>query len=324
MFNALATFPTKASAVAWLEDERELIELDRRQPGTWTPPAERAAKRQAEKLTLRAYSTARLKNKTKLARRTRYLYQSQPNNLILPSLGDLGLAEVTPEHVRSWFAGLGTDHESRNAQAYGVLNGIFNTALSDDLIDKNPCRIRGAGSVTHAKRSVVLLDAGQLGRSPAPSLATATGSPCASSCVTWETGTAKNCDWPHCTLTPRSTRSSGRRCPRSNGAGAPSRRWPHRSGRAMRSGTMTSWLPSASLTAGDLAACSSRWWPAAPRHRTRGRLAPWSRARAAQFACPRSADETCQHGGSNLALSDCDTFEGGCKTDRAQSMAMDD
>lgn len=162
VYAALATFPTKASAVAWLEDERELIELDRRNPGTWTPPAERAARRQAEKLTLRAYAKTWLGNKTNLARRTRGNYQGHLDNSILPTLGDLALTEVTPEHVRTWHAGLGSDHKTRNAQAYAVLNGIFNTALSDDLIEKNPCRIKGAAQVKHANRSVVLLDAAQL------------------------------------------------------------------------------------------------------------------------------------------------------------------
>ena len=162
VYPALATFPTKASAVAWLEDERELIELDRRHPGTWSPPAERAARRVAEKLTLRAYAKTWLDNKTTLARRTRDNYAGHLDRNILPTLGDLGLTEITPEHVRTWFAGLGNEHTTRNAQAYAVLNGVFNTALSDDLIEKNPCRIKGAAQVKHAKRSVVLLDATQL------------------------------------------------------------------------------------------------------------------------------------------------------------------
>ncbi|WP_078290442.1 site-specific integrase [Mycobacterium sp. D16R24] len=159
---ALATFPTKFSAGHWLQDEEDLIDLDRRKPGTWTPPTERAAKKQAEKLTLRGYAETWLESKTKLARRTRGNYRGHLDNSILPSLGDLGLAEITPEHVRAWFAGLGSEHETRNAQAYAVLNGIFNTAVADDLIDKNPCRIKGAAQVKHARRSVVLLDARQL------------------------------------------------------------------------------------------------------------------------------------------------------------------
>ncbi|MCV7223628.1 tyrosine-type recombinase/integrase [Mycolicibacterium elephantis] len=162
VYNAPATFPTKSSAVAWLEDERELIELDRRNPGTWAPPAERAARRQAEKLTLHSYSTTWLDNKTKLARRTRDLYQSQLDSLIIPALGDHALAEITPETVRTWFAGLGSEHESRNAKAYALLNAIFNTAVADELVERNPCRIKGAAQVKQTKRSVVLLDAAAL------------------------------------------------------------------------------------------------------------------------------------------------------------------
>src|SRR5690242_7881595 len=71
VYKALATFPTKSSAGHWLQAEEDLIDLDRRRPGEWTPPAERAARRQAEKLTLRTYAKTWLDNKTKLARRTR-------------------------------------------------------------------------------------------------------------------------------------------------------------------------------------------------------------------------------------------------------------
>lgn len=162
LHRALATFPTKQAATSWLDAEEHLIELDRLTPGTWSSPAERAARRQAEKLTLRAYAKTWLHNKTTLARRTRDNYAGHLDRNILPALGDLGLAEITPEHVRTWFAGLGSEHTTRNAQAYAVLNGVLNTALSDDLIEKNPCRIKGAAQVKHAKRSVVLLDATEL------------------------------------------------------------------------------------------------------------------------------------------------------------------
>lgn len=162
VYKAVGTFPTKGSADHWLRSEEDLIDLDRRRPGEWAPPAERAAKRQAEKLTLRTYAKTWLDHKTKLARRTRDNYRGHLDNHILPALGDLGLAEITPEHVRTWYAGLGREHATRNAQAYAVLNGVLNTALADDLIERNPCRIKGAAQVKHAKRSVVLLDAGQL------------------------------------------------------------------------------------------------------------------------------------------------------------------
>lgn len=38
------------------------------------------------------------------------------------------------------------------AQTYALLRTIFNTALADELVDANPCRVRGAGSTTRAKK----------------------------------------------------------------------------------------------------------------------------------------------------------------------------
>ena len=100
----------------------------------------------AEKLTLRDYAQTWLDNKTTLARRTRDNYAYHLDRTILPVLGELALAEIGPADVRVWFAGLGVVNETRNAQAYAVLNGVFNTAVADELIDRNPCRIRGRGS----------------------------------------------------------------------------------------------------------------------------------------------------------------------------------
>lgn len=48
LHRAPATFPTKASGQRWLEDERDLIDLDRRNLGVWTPPAERARRATAK------------------------------------------------------------------------------------------------------------------------------------------------------------------------------------------------------------------------------------------------------------------------------------
>ncbi|MFI8793668.1 hypothetical protein [Streptomyces sp. NPDC055105] len=38
------------------------------------------------------------------------------------------------------------------AKAYQVLRAILHTAVDDGLIERNPCRIEGAGSVTHTER----------------------------------------------------------------------------------------------------------------------------------------------------------------------------
>lgn len=161
LHRAPATFPTKASGQRWLEDERDLIDLDRRNLGVWTPPAERASKAAAAKLTLRAYAGPWLEHRN-LSRRTRETYRYHLELNILPVLGDKALTEITPEDVRMWFAGLGRQYQTRNARAYGVLTAVLNTAVDDGLIDRSPARIKGGTAVKHTKRSVVLLEADEL------------------------------------------------------------------------------------------------------------------------------------------------------------------
>ena len=158
---ALATFPTKGSAGHWLQAEEDLIDLDRRQPGTWTPPVDREVKATAAKLTLRAFAGPWLEHRN-VSRRTRENYTYHLENNILPRLGDKTLTEITTEDVRAWFSGLGTEYETRNARAYGVLTALLNTAVDDGLLDRSPARIRGASTVKRTKRPAVLLEAGEL------------------------------------------------------------------------------------------------------------------------------------------------------------------
>ncbi|NDJ91471.1 tyrosine-type recombinase/integrase [Mycolicibacter kumamotonensis] len=156
LWRAPATFPNKDSATAWLHDERKLIDL-----GTWTPPADRAKKATAKKLTLGEYATTWLAQRN-ITSRTRDLYEGHLRLHITPALGEYALAEITTEIVRQWHAELGTEHKTRNAHAYALLRTILNTAVDDGHIDKNPARIRGAAQVKHAERSVVLLEPGEL------------------------------------------------------------------------------------------------------------------------------------------------------------------
>ncbi|MFP2991281.1 tyrosine-type recombinase/integrase [Mycobacterium intracellulare] len=161
LHRAPATFPTKASGQRWLEDERDLIDLDRRNLGVWTPPAERARRATAKQLTLAAYANPWLKDRH-ISRRTRENYAYHLDQNILPALGDMVLTKITPEDVRAWFAGLGSEYMTRNARAYGVLTAVLNTAVDDGLIDRSPARVKGASAVKHTKRSVVLLEADEL------------------------------------------------------------------------------------------------------------------------------------------------------------------
>jgi integrase len=75
---------------------------------------------------------------------------------IAPTLGRLYLIDVTPERVRSWRAkllasGVGT---STVAQSYRLLRAVMNTAADDELIRRNPCRIKGADRDEAGERPV--------------------------------------------------------------------------------------------------------------------------------------------------------------------------
>jgi integrase len=83
--------------------------------------------------------------------RTREHYRSLLDDLILPELGKLKLSRVTPTRVRTWHATLNPNTPTLRAHAYGLLRTILATAIADDLLDANPCRIRGAGQ---SKRKV--------------------------------------------------------------------------------------------------------------------------------------------------------------------------
>lgn len=73
---------------------------------------------------------------------------------VLPGFGDLDLDEITPPAVRTWRAErLAATGATRVAKSYRLLKAIMETATDAELIRRNPCRIRGAGSEQAKERS---------------------------------------------------------------------------------------------------------------------------------------------------------------------------
>ncbi len=138
------TFPSDVAAEAWLALERRKIDL-----GTW------GSVERSDGITLRAYATRWIEHRP-LRPRTRAHYESLLERLILPVLGDAQIVTVTPAKVREWHTGLGTDRPTQKAHAYALLHAICATAVLDEVLDANPCRIRGA-SQTHRKRDIDVL-----------------------------------------------------------------------------------------------------------------------------------------------------------------------
>jgi len=100
--------------------------------------------------------TRRVRGKTPLKPRTREHYRSLLDSLILPDLGGLRLSAITPRRVDRWHAGLDSDKATMTAHAYSLLRAIMATAVRQDVIPANPCRIDGAGSSNRVHEPVVL------------------------------------------------------------------------------------------------------------------------------------------------------------------------
>ena len=150
--NAPRTFTAKMDAEAWLAKERRELEV-----GTWEPPS-----KPVPTLDLEKYSD-RWVTERKLRPRTATGYRALLRLHINPVLGSKPVATVTPEMVRRWYLGLGTDHPTRNSHAYQLLHAIMATAVTDDLIAANPVHIRGAMH-TERKRQPVILSPAEVAR----------------------------------------------------------------------------------------------------------------------------------------------------------------
>lgn len=136
------TFVTKGDAFAHLSS----IETDLRR-GTWLDPS-------AGKVTLGACGTRWLESRTDLRPVTREKYRHMLEHHVLPVLGEVELARLSPSMVRSWYLVLRERFVTTGDDAYRMLRAILNTAVTDGLIAKNPCQVRGAGRTRSAERPV--------------------------------------------------------------------------------------------------------------------------------------------------------------------------
>jgi integrase len=145
------TYAEESDAEGWLAGERRKIDL-----GTW------GSVERSDGITLRAY-TDRWIEQRQLRPRTRAHYESMLKRLILPDLGDAKIVTLTPAKIRQWHTGLGADHPTRNAHCYALLHAVCATAVQDEVLDANPCRIRAAMQ-TKRKRDVDILTPAEVDR----------------------------------------------------------------------------------------------------------------------------------------------------------------
>ena len=106
----------------------------------------------AGRLSLRDYATRWMLVRTDLRPTTRANYENLLGRHILPALGELELGAIDTEAVRGWHLELRSRHTSTADDAYRLLRAMLNTALEDGRVVVNPCRVKGAGTVSAAER----------------------------------------------------------------------------------------------------------------------------------------------------------------------------
>jgi integrase len=138
------TFASKTDAEVWLtRKEAEILN------GEWIDP-------DAGAILVADYGSTWIDERS-LRPKTILIYRSLLRLHIAPYFTNVTVAEVTPARVRRWrkkLLGSGVS-EITAAKAYRLLRAIFNTALDDELIKRNPCRIKGAGEEDSAERPVL-------------------------------------------------------------------------------------------------------------------------------------------------------------------------
>ncbi|HVA76008.1 MAG TPA: site-specific integrase [Acidimicrobiales bacterium] len=134
------TFASKSEAQAALAAmEADILR------GVWIDPS-------GGRVTLAKWADGWLTCRTDLRPVTWAKYRHMLDRHVLPILGDQELAKLRPSAVRSWYMGMRARYKTTADDAYRMLRAILTTAVTDGLIPKNPCRVKGAGQARSAER----------------------------------------------------------------------------------------------------------------------------------------------------------------------------
>jgi integrase len=153
------TFDTRLTAEAFVVKTRRKIDQDQ-----WDATDDNPK----EHITFGAYAQRWLDNRQVSGRpikaRTREHYQAILDDHVVPTFGSRQLAAIKPKDVRAWHAETLTDKPTMRSHAYSLMRTIMASAVNDELIDGNPCRIVGAGRAkrVHKIRPASIEDLGVL------------------------------------------------------------------------------------------------------------------------------------------------------------------
>ncbi|MGW6907959.1 tyrosine-type recombinase/integrase [Streptomyces sp. NPDC054940] len=137
------TFETIGDADDWLAEKQTEV-----RNGDWRDP-------EAGAVNFKVYADKWVEDR-ELGALTGDLYCWLLDSHILPTFGGDDLDEITPPRVRAWRTERlkTTGAKTAIAKAYRLLKSIMETAVDDELIKRNPCRIKGAGKEKAAERRI--------------------------------------------------------------------------------------------------------------------------------------------------------------------------
>jgi integrase len=133
------TFLTKTDARGWLRVHESHLLAGMPQPAATPSRADPAA------VAFAGYAEPWLAGRD-LRPSTRAHYRKLLDRELLPTFGDMPVDTISPATVRAWHADMDPSRPTHRAHCYALLRTILATAVADDLLAANPCRVRGAGS----------------------------------------------------------------------------------------------------------------------------------------------------------------------------------
>lgn len=155
MHKGPTTFINKTYARNWLVKEQALI-LE----GKWTPPEQRAAAQRVEGVTVGKYFEQMLSKRSTRQRKplsptTVDLYRKQYRLELKETFDQVALNSVTKAMISKWWSEP-SNSWNQKGKAYEMLRSMFNDAVDDELIKRNPCTVKGAGKPPTKSKGVVL------------------------------------------------------------------------------------------------------------------------------------------------------------------------
>ncbi|MFB7133234.1 tyrosine-type recombinase/integrase [Streptomyces sp. NPDC056237] len=140
------TFETRTDAQTWLTLTQADIERKH-----WVDP-------DAGSINFETYAMKWVEERG-LSATTEELYRRLLRLHLLPAFATVNLDDITPPGVRTWrVERLGATGATTVAKSYRLLKAIMETATDDELIRRNPCRIRGAGSEKAKERPTAAVE----------------------------------------------------------------------------------------------------------------------------------------------------------------------